>query len=256
MAARSRASLADESPQDTVDPATGRLSALEGRFARFHPAAAVASVAVSGYVAICLVFAGMGLLDHVNRWFAGNRTSSMNGWTDHATKVADTSGILVVLVAAIIVLLVFRLRWDAVFLAVALGLELLTFLSINYLVGRPRPDVERLGSLPSTSSFPSGHAAAMLALYGGLAVIVSTRLRARVAAVVCWIIAVLATAAIGVARVYRGMHHPSDVAAGALLGLAVLGVALVAVRTGEMAAAERRRRRAPAGRPFDPELAP
>jgi hypothetical protein len=33
-------------------------------------------------------------------------------------------------------------------------------------------------------------------------------------------------------------------------------VALVAVRTGEMAAAERRRRRALAGRPFDPELAP
>ena len=267
MAARPRALLAEDSPQAGVDLASGRLRSLEGRFSRFHPAAAVASVAVSGYVASCVVFAAMGLLvthefgaltrwdDHVNRWFAGNRTSSMNGWTDHATKVADTSGILVVLVAAIIVLLLFRLRWDAVFLAVALCLELLTFLSVNYLVARPRPDVERLGSLPSTSSFPSGHAAATLALYGGLAVIVSTRLRARVAAVVCWIIAVLATTAIGVARVYRGMHHPSDVAAGALLGLAVLGVALVAVRGGEMAAAERRRRRALAGRSFDPELA-
>jgi undecaprenyl-diphosphatase len=56
----------------------------------------------------------------------------------------------------------------------------------------------------------------------------------------CWIVAVVLTAAVGVSRVYRGMHHPSDVAAGVLLGLAVIGVAMIAARTGQIAEAERR----------------
>ena len=230
---------------------TGDPGALEDRLTHMHPATAVVSVVVSGYVAICLVFAGIGLLvthqlgaltrwdDHVVRSFADNRTSALNHWTDFATKVADTFGILVVLLAATIVLFVFRHRWEALFLVVALCLELATFLTVNTLVNRPRPAGPRLGSLPSTSSFPSGHTAAMIALYGGLAVIINARLRARIVGLVAWIVAVGAAAAIGLARVYRGMHHPSDVVAGALLGLAVLAVAFFAVRAGQRAAADR-----------------
>ena len=218
-----------------------------------HPAAAVASLAVSGYVLVCLVFAALGLLvthqlgsltrwdDHVVRWFAENRTSAMNHWTDYATKVADTFGILAVLVVLVIVLLVLRQRWEALFLVVALGLELLTFLTVNHVVDRPRPEVVRLGSLPSTSSFPSGHTAAMVALYGGVAVLMSARFRTWIVRLVSGIIALVATAVVAWARVYRGMHHPSDVVAGALLGLAVLGVAMAAVRAGQRAAAERKR---------------
>jgi membrane-associated phospholipid phosphatase len=223
---------------------------------RWHPVAAISSAAVAGYLVISLLFVGIGLLvthemgaltrwdDSVNRWFAQNRTGALNDWTGYATKVANTSGILVVLAAAAIVLFLFRRRWAALVLLIALCLELLSFLTVNYLVDRPRPDVERLGSLPTTSSFPSGHTAAMLALYGGLALVISDRVRSRIIGVICWVVAVLATAAIGFARVYRGMHHPSDVVAGALLGLAALGVATFAVRTG-MAAAQRRHPRAP-----------
>jgi membrane-associated phospholipid phosphatase len=244
-------------PDDADRDMTGRLGALEGRLTRMHPATAVVSVAVSGYLMICLVFVAIGLLvthqlgalgrwdDDVVRWFAENRTTAMNHWTDYATKVADTLGAVVVLVVATIVLLVLRHRWDALFLVLALGLELATFLTVNSVVGRPRPDGPRLGSLPSTSSFPSGHTAAMVALYGGLALLISASVRSRIVGLVSWIVAFLATAAIGVARVYRGMHHPSDVAAGALLGLAVLGVAIIAVRTGQRAAAERQRLHTP-----------
>jgi membrane-associated phospholipid phosphatase len=218
---------------------------------RVHPVLAVLSMAVGGYLAICAVFIGVGLLvthqlsaltrwdDSVVRSFADHRTSSLNHWTDYATKVADTFGILIVLVVAVIVLLLFRHRWDALFLVLALGLELATFLTVNTVVGRPRPSGPRLGSLPSTSSFPSGHTAAMVALYGGLAVLINARLRARIVGLVAWLVAVLAAAAIGLARVYRGMHHPSDVIAGALMGFAVLTVAFLAVRAAQRAAAER-----------------
>jgi membrane-associated phospholipid phosphatase len=230
---------------------------LEDRLSRMHPATAVVSAAISGYVAVCLVFAGIGLLithqlgaltrwdDDVVRSFADNRTSALNHWTSYATKVADTFGILIVLVAATIVLLVLRHRWEALFLVLALCLELATFLTVNTVVDRPRPAGPRLGSLPSTSSFPSGHTAAMIALYGGLAVLVNAELRAWIVRIVAWIVALLAATAIGLARVYRGMHHPSDVIAGALLGFAVLAVAFVAMRAGERATAERHRLHAP-----------
>jgi membrane-associated phospholipid phosphatase len=84
----------------------------------------------------------------------------------------------------------------------------------------------------------------MMALYGGLALLIGARIRSRTVGVLCWLLALLATAVIGFARVYRGMHHPSDVVAGALLGLATLGVAVVSTHTGQRARAERRHLRA------------
>jgi membrane-associated phospholipid phosphatase len=229
---------------------------------------AVVSMTVCGYVAICALFIGVGLLvthqlnaltrwdDHVVRSFADNRTTSLNRWTDYATKVADTFGILIVLVVAVIVLLLFRHRWDALFLVLALSLELATFLTVNAVVGRPRPSGPRLGSLPSTSSFPSGHTAAMVVLYGGLALLISARLRTRIVGLVAWLVAVVAAATVGLARVYRGMHHPSDVIAGALLGFAVLAVAFLAVRAAQRAATERDRLHEPAPRrALDPKVA-
>lgn len=38
-------------------------------------------------------------------------------------------------------------------------------------------------------------------------------------------------AGVGFPRVYRGLHHPSDIFAGAALGLAALAAALVAARS-------------------------
>jgi undecaprenyl-diphosphatase len=236
-----------------VDRDEGLVRRFEGRVTQWHPALAVATMALSGYVVICVLASGVGLLithqlggltrwdESVNRWFAAHRTGSLNDWTSYATKVADTLGILVVLLLAAIVLFLLRHRWQALVLLVALCLEFLSFLTVNYMVGRPRPNVEHLGSLPSTSSYPSGHTAATLALYGGLALIISDRLRSRIAGVILWTVAALLAAAIGFARVYRGMHHPSDVVAGALMGLAALGVAVVAVRIGQTAADRRRR---------------
>lgn len=209
------------------------------------------SVVISGFIAVCILFIGLGLLiknqlgaisrwdTDVSQWLADHRTSGTNDWTRFATGVADTLGILVVLVVAIVVLIVMRRRWAALFLGLALFLELMSFLAVNSVVNRPRPDVVRLGTLPTTSSFPSGHTAAIVALYGGLALICSDRFRSWIIRIVVWLAVLLASLAIGFGRVYRGMHFPSDAVAGALLGLAVLVVAVVAVRAGQLAVAER-----------------
>jgi undecaprenyl-diphosphatase len=66
------------------------------------------------------------------------------------------------------------------------------------------------------------------------------------------LLAVVIVAAVGLGRVYRGLHHPSDVVAGLLLGVACLWVAAMAVRIASVQAELRQRRAARDARDAQP----
>jgi undecaprenyl-diphosphatase len=68
-------------------------------------------------------------------------------------------------------------------------------------------------------------------LYVGLALIVTTSVRSRVARTVAWVIAVLAPVFVMASRLYRGMHFPTDVTGGLILGTLALLASLFVVRT-------------------------
>jgi undecaprenyl-diphosphatase len=118
------------------------------------------------------------------------------------------------------------------------------------LVGRPRPPVEHLEA-PLHSSFPSGHATLATAVYLTLALLLAERTPPARRALIAG--ACVLVAAIAVSRVYIGVHYPSDVAAGALLGA---GWTLIAARC--VAALGRRRvpRRARGARARQAESGP
>jgi len=203
-----------------------------------------AIVLVIGYVGMVAVLVGVGALivhsgalaglrdwdDAVTRWMADHRNGVLDPVTGVLSRAADTTGVVAFALVVEIVLVVQRRWWALLIVPVALGLELTTFLTVNAIVDRPRPSVARLGSEPSTSSFPSGHTAATVVLWGAIALLFvwsSAHRWLRTAAVAV----VLALAVfVGTARVYRGMHHPSDVIAGGLMGLAALSVTVLAVR--------------------------
>ena len=84
--------------------------------------------------------------------------------------------------------------------------------------------------LPQTSSFPSGHVAATIVLYGSVALFVSLAHRRPLVQWLAWAAVVVFAGSVAVSRVYRGMHHPTDVVVGALLGVACLSVAVVATQ--------------------------
>ena len=101
---------------------------------------------------------------------------------------------------------------------------------------RDRPHVARLEDLPADASYPSGHTAASLAVYCGLVLLLTSAFpkgRWRVAA---WVVALLLPVFVACSRIYRGMHHPLDLGAGALIGIGAVMVLLFACRAAGVAA--------------------
>lgn len=190
---------------------------------------------VVGYVAVSAVLIGIGMflthvIEHsallawdvrVIRDLSMHRTAGLIDWSSRWSFMADAPAIVAV-GAAVALVCAFRRRWLLVlWIAAVLALELGVFLTVSYTVGRSRPEVAHLGSVPSTGSFPSGHIAATIALYGTIALLVRVVTHNRWARGVAWGWTVTAAALVGWARMYRGMHHPLDVTAGALLGAAI-----------------------------------
>ena len=101
---------------------------------------------------------------------------------------------------------------------------------------RQRPKLIADGiAAPGLHSFPSGHVALMLAVYGLLAYL---WFRASRSTIERALIVVLTAALLGVtgwARVRLGAHWPSDILAGYLIGAAWLASVIVALRQAERA---------------------
>jgi membrane-associated phospholipid phosphatase len=90
------------------------------------------------------------------------------------------------------------------------------------------------------ASYPSGHIAAAIAIYGGIALLVSSRLASRKARVAVWTFALLIPVYVAFARMYRGMHHPLDIAGGVLIGVAALSAIVLVSRASGLATRVRR----------------
>ncbi|MGW2959439.1 diacylglycerol kinase family protein [Streptomyces sp. NPDC001220] len=233
-------------PEDSPRPATAGATAA-GRGRRM-PRGLARAAAFIGAAAACqaALMIGLGLLitgparhiwpitaeDGVNRGLERLRTSTLNTLSSIGSQMGNTLTVIVVTLAACLALILaprLPLWRQASFLALAVSLQSLVFLVVTISVERQRPEVHRLdGSLP-TSSYTSGHTGAATALYGGLAVLALNRLRGpwrRVVAAALLLLPLM----VGVSRLYRGMHHPTDVLGGLInggLSLLVVGQALL-----------------------------
>jgi len=93
--------------------------------------------------------------------------------------------------------------------------------------------------LPGSPSFPSGHALYAASVFGGLAVLLTARIRNLLLQVAIWFVAISLLLLVGLSRVYLGVHYPSDVLAGYAIG----AIWVTAVAFGDRLARHRRRRR-------------
>lgn len=125
-----------------------------------------------------------------------------------------------VALAFIVVLLTRRFaRAASYILYTALGIAALNAWLLKPLFARPRPDiVARLAEVNATLSLPSGHAANSAAVFGAIALVASAIWWRRGQRRAIWSAAALIVLIIGVSRVWLGLHWPSDVLAGWLVG--------------------------------------
>ncbi|MFJ3233720.1 diacylglycerol kinase family protein [Streptomyces sp. NPDC086787] len=174
--------------------------------------------------------------DKVNEGLERIRTGPLTALSNVGSEAGNTLTIIALtLLVCLSLVLIPRLRmWrQAAFLALAVSLQALVFLGITTAVDRHRPEVHRLDASPPTSSYTSGHTGAATALYAGLAVLVLSRTRGPWRKVVAAPLLLLPLL-VALARLYRGMHHPTDVLGGLVnggLSLLIVGRALLTEKT-------------------------
>jgi undecaprenyl-diphosphatase len=120
------------------------------------------------------------------------------------------------------------LRWRraAVWLAVAMAGALALDTALKFAYHRTRPSAF-FGVAPHSHSFPSGHALCSFCFYGVLAGLLSARTKALSWRIVIWTTAAILVIAIGLSRIYLGVHYPSDVIAGYLAATVWVGTVIV-----------------------------
>ena len=146
---------------------------------------------------------------------AGHRDATL---TTIAGIVTD-AGSFALLAPLSIAFLLLR-RWkrpsdDIALLVIAAGSAALPSV-VKLIVARPRPTLEHLSHL-TTLSFPSEHTTQAAAVYLTIAIMLSTGLNRGWRELVI-VLAVLIALAVAWSRVYLGVHYPTDVIAGLLLG--------------------------------------
>lgn len=108
----------------------------------------------------------------------------------------------------------------ALFVAIAIFGGMLLSTGLKELIDRPRPELVPHGQHVYTRSFPSGHSMLSAVTYLTLGALLARLQKRRTLKLYLLMVAVFLSLAIGVSRVYLGVHWPTDVLAGWSAGAA------------------------------------
>jgi undecaprenyl-diphosphatase len=142
------------------------------------------------------------------------RTPSLDQVLYGVTLLGNAQTLVVLTAVAALVALVAGRPRDAVLLVLAVLAGALFFELVKLVVQRPRPPLEDARIVQGGFSFPSGHSTLAATVYGTVAYLLIRGIRQDRWKVLVGSGAVLVVLAIGVSRIYLGVHYPSDVLAG------------------------------------------
>src|SRR5665213_3446594 len=161
----------------------------------------------------------------VHDFFSPQLTKFMLGMT-FLGSVGFLTAFFVILVA---VWLLKGMKRPAAWLAIAVIGSVILDVSLKLSFHRPRP-IPFVGVVPQSYSFPSGHALSSFCFYGVLAGLVCARIQSTAIRIFVWTAAAALVLAIGLSRIYLGVHYPTDVVAGYIAAAAWVSALLFAVR--------------------------
>jgi undecaprenyl-diphosphatase len=149
-----------------------------------------------------------------------------------AMKVISALGSEVLAAVFIVSVVVFlRMKWQraAVWMLLTMAGGLILEVALKHGFHRTRP-APFFGVAPHSYSFPSGHSLMSFCIYGVLAGLLTARIRSGPLRAVTWVTAGVLVAAIGLSRIYLGVHYPSDVLAGYVAAALWVSTLIVADR--------------------------
>jgi undecaprenyl-diphosphatase len=116
-------------------------------------------------------------------------------------------------------LLLYRLYRTALFVLLASSGGWVLNWALKIFFDRSRPSIVPHLREVASSSFPSGHALTSAAVFLTLGALLMRLAQNRLAKFYCIAVAMFATFLVGTSRIFLGVHYPTDVAAGWLIGL-------------------------------------
>jgi membrane-associated phospholipid phosphatase len=173
------------------------------------------------------------------RFLARHRSGSLTEASLVGSIIAGGVVLPIIAAVAAVIAAVTRHWRVAGFLLFALALESGSYRATTLVVHRHRPEVHRLESLPVNVSYPSGHTAASIAVYWGIALLLTSRISNRTARICIWTVAALIPVYVAFSRMYRGMHHPLDIGGGLLIGIAALAAMVFVTRAAHRSSLDR-----------------
>lgn len=151
----------------------------------------------------------------------GDLPSLATAFFSKITLLFNTSIVVVWVFILAIILFFKKKKRSALFLIGNLVLSGVLIVILKHIVQRPRPAIQHLVE-ETGFSFPSGHSLSATLVCGALILLVGLSFKqASTKRLVQWLLALLVLIIL-VSRVYVGVHYPSDVTAGCLLGIALL----------------------------------
>jgi len=162
----------------------------------------------------------------LNQALADGRTPTMNDVTYVLSGLGNTGAIIGAMVVVAVALRLASKKWSlSVFLVLAVSAQALVFLLVTLTISRQRPDVKQLDESPPTSSYPSGHTGAATALFLASALLVAWYVRRRWVKILALVVLVAVPLLVAYGRLYRGMHHPTDIVGAYVNGITCVTIA-------------------------------
>ena len=164
--------------------------------------------------------------ESVMRWMGAHRIEWIERSLIEITALGTGLVVMMIVVISALFLIATQHRFSAFLLLVASagGIVLNAVLKSSF--DRPRPQLFEWLTEPSSSSFPSGHAMSSAIVYFTVAYLIARLEKRRWMRVVTILSSLLIVLLISVSRLYLGVHYPSDVLAGMIIGLAWAGFCL------------------------------
>jgi membrane-associated phospholipid phosphatase len=190
---------------------------------------AVAGIVISLFAHWYLRFPGDLPLELWLQSIGGKGLLSLMKWVSYLMD-SWRAGIIIIVVAFVAWRCLGRVEGG---LVVAAGLFSLLKTPVKLLVDRPRPTANLVHAfaVETDSGFPSGHAMFVILVFGFLAYLAMTHVRRSKIRVLTSAVLIFLILLTGASRVYLGVHWPSDVLGGYLVGGVILMILIYICRT-------------------------